>query len=85
MGEKPGSRNELHTVIFDQLFSPKTAGHNNGPLSFKQGDWPITDPVHYLLNLRTLCSYANSYLNGTELFALIISNAFNGCLKGKLL
>ena len=29
MNEKPSSRNDFHTVIFDQLFPPKTAGHRN--------------------------------------------------------
>ena len=76
MKEKPASRNELHTFIFDQLFPPKTAGHNNGPPSFEQGDLPLTDPYTSTYTFSSIYTqyvvYAKSYLNGIELFAFII-------------
>ena len=37
----------------------------------------MTDPYTLAHQLNTLCSYVKSYLDGVELFALIISNTFN--------
>ena len=76
MNEKPSGRNELHTVIFDQLSSPKTAGHKIGHLSFKQGDLPLTDPNTKLYTISSIYAHyvvmQKSYLNGIELFTFII-------------